>query len=227
MQRTGLLSFPRLAGFCSPVEEGTDVEEGTGVEAGSALKRAIPNVAGLVLGHGSGSGPDHPVLTAIAEQLAPLPVLRITFPYRALGGKRPPNPMPALVESFRSQRSGWAEALDLDPDSLLLGGRSLGARVASIDLAAGGSGCGLLAVSYPVHPPRAPLKLRTEHLHNLTVPSLWISGSRDPFGTPEELVAAAQCSAGPHDEVILEGGNHELQGLESQTAEAVSQWLLG
>ena len=50
----------------------------------------------------------------------------------------------------------------------------------------------------------------------------------DGSGTnPEELVAAAQCSAGPHDEVILEGGNHELQGLESQTAEVVSQWLLG
>jgi len=82
-------------------------------------------------------------------------------------------------------------------------------------------------ICYPLHPPGKPENLRTEHLPRLTVPCLFISGTKDPFGTPEELEAATATIAGPVTHVWLEGKRHDLKGADSTLATTVADWLRG
>ena len=84
---------------------------------------------------------------------------------------------------------------------------------------------GLVLISYPLHPPGKPDRLRVEHLPNLHVPCLFVTGTRDPFGTPEELEAAAATVPGPVTHVWIEGGRHDLKGADAQIAAAVVEWI--
>ena len=84
---------------------------------------------------------------------------------------------------------------------------------------------GLVLVSYPLHPPGKPEKLRTEHFPGIEVPCLFVSGTRDTFGTPEELEAATAAIPGAVTHVWLEGGDHGLRRKDAAVAEAVTGWL--
>ena len=86
---------------------------------------------------------------------------------------------------------------------------------------------GLALVSYPLHPPGRPDRLRTEHLPRLTVPCLFVHGTRDPFGSSAELEAATAQIPGPVTHVWIDGGRHELKGADRTVAEAVRDWLGG
>ena len=142
----------------------------------------------IVLAHGAGRGWDSPSLVAIAEGLARAGhrVVRFEFPYmvrrREDGTRRPPDRQPVLLETWR----GVIEALG--PDGLVIGGKSMGGRMASLVADECGV-AGLVCLGYPFHPPAKPEKLRTEHLAGLFTPTLIVQGDRDRFGTPGEVAS--------------------------------------
>ncbi|WPZ34660.1 alpha/beta fold hydrolase [Thalassobaculum sp. OXR-137] len=162
----------------------------------------------LVLAHGAGAPMDSPFMSAIAERIAARGhrVVRFEFDYmaerRTTGHRRPPERAPALLEQWR----GVIDRLG-GPDAVAIGGKSMGGRMASL-VAAETAVRGCLCLGYPFHPPGKPERLRTEHLARLRCPTLIVQGSRDPFGTKEE-VAAMGLPDGLEIEWI-EDGNHDL-----------------
>jgi len=148
----------------------------------------------LALAHGAGVGMDSPFMQAFAEGLAGhgLRVARFEFPYMAAtrrdGRRRPPNPRPTLL-------STWRAVVDVlgGPAGLLVGGKSMGGRMASL-LAAeleaeGRPATGVVCLGYPFHPPGKPDNVRLDHLRTLRAPTLIVQGTRDPFGTQDEVAA--------------------------------------
>ena len=95
----------------------------------------------------------------------------------------------------------------------------------SMAVAGGVPALGLVLVSYPLHPPGRPEKLRTEHLPQLGVPCLFVSGTRDAFATVDELEAASALVAGPVTHVWLDGGDHGLRRRDAEVAAAVAEWV--
>ena len=152
---------------------------------------AIDKPRTLVLAHGAGQGMDSPFMATMARLIAErgLQVVRFDLPYmarmRAEGGRRPPDPVPRLL-------AAWEAVLDalstrgLAPEDLLIGGKSLGGRMASL-IAAGRPVAGLVCLGYPFHPSGRPGHTRVEHLGSIQVPTLICQGDRDPFGRPEEV----------------------------------------
>ena len=194
----------------------------------------------LALWPGAGSSSEHPTLRALEEGLAPLPVARFDFPYRR-EGRRAPDRANKLIASLREDVAGMCERLGTTSDRIVLGGRSMGGRMASM-AAAGATGetrkgsepftdplpvAGLVLISYPLHPPGKPEKLRTEHLDRMRVPVLLISGDRDPFGSPDELAAAMAAVPGPVTAVTVAGAGHDLKGADELILAAVRDWLAG
>ena len=103
----------------------------------------------------------------------------------------------------------------------------MGGRICSMAVADGLPALGLVLISYPLHPPGRPDKARTEHLPRLGIPCLFVSGTRDAFGTPAELLAATATIPGPVEHVWLEGGDHGLRARDAAVAAAVVAWLEG
>ena len=83
----------------------------------------------------------------------------------------------------------------------------------------------LVLVSYPLHPPGQPDRKRVEHLPAITVPALFVHGTSDPFGTPDELLAATATITGPVTHVWIDGGRHDLKGADAKVASAASTFL--
>jgi predicted alpha/beta-hydrolase family hydrolase len=164
----------------------------------------------VVFAHGAGLGMDAPFMTAIAEGLAAkgCRVVRFEFPYmaerRASGKRRPPDRAPVLMETFTN---AIAQA-DAAPGGLVLAGKSMGGRMATM-LADGAGAAAVLVYGYPFHPPGKPEKLRTEHLETLKIPTLICQGTRDPFGTRDEVPAY---DLSPKIELCwLEDGEHSFR----------------
>ena len=183
-------------------------------------------VAGLVLTPGAGSSSDHPSLLAIEKAVKPLPVLRHDFPYRR-NGKKAPDRAPVLLADIVDAATAFAKRKKLDPASLVLGGRSMGGRICSMAVAEGLPAAGLVLISYPLHPPGKPENLRVEHLPKLDLPCLFISGTKDAFGTPKELEKATKKIPGPVTHVWIEGGAHDLKRADEQVATTVADWVAG
>jgi hypothetical protein len=188
-----------------------------------------PDGRGLVLTHGAGSNAGAPLLVAVAEELAAagITVLRSDLPFRQARPHGPPFPAAAAQD-----RAGLRRAVMLlrgrVPGKVFLGGHSYGGRQATMlaaeepDLAAG-----LLLLSYPLHPPKRPAEMRTAHFAQLSTPALFIHGTRDPFGSVEEMRAALQLIAGPHELVTIEGAGHDLggkRGAGRAAAAALAVW---
>jgi predicted alpha/beta-hydrolase family hydrolase len=183
-------------------------------------------VEGLVLAPGAGAGRDHSALAAMDRAASALgvAVTRLDFPYR-LAGRRAPDRAPVLVAAMVEGARTLAERTGIPPSHLALGGRSMGGRMGSMAVAEGLPAAGLVLVSYPLHPPGRPDRLRTAHFGAIGVPCLFVSGTRDAFGTPGELEAATSALAGPVTHVWLEGGDHGLRGRDEAVAGAVAAWL--
>ena len=103
----------------------------------------------------------------------------------------------------------------------------MGGRICSIAVADGFAALGLVLVSYPLHPPGRPDRLRTAHLSNLAVPCLFVSGTRDAFGAPDELEEATAQIPGPVTHLWIEGKDHGLRGVDDRVAAAVAEWVGG
>lgn len=184
-------------------------------------------IAGLVLFPGAGSSADHSSLVAVEDSLATLPVARIDFPYRR-AGRRIPDRAPVLLECVRVEVARFADTLGVDTGSLVIGGRSMGGRMCSMAVADEDDPltvAGLVLISYPLHPPGKPDKQRTEHLPRIGVPTLCVSGTRDAFGTPDELAAAFSGVAAPVTWEWIDRGRHELAGADESIARCVGSWI--
>jgi predicted alpha/beta-hydrolase family hydrolase len=191
-----------------------------------AQRRARGRARAALLFPGAGSGRDHPALVAIERALAPLPVVRADFPYRREGRKSPDRPA-KLVACVRDEAASLADAHGAEPGAVVLGGRSMGGRMCTLAVAEGLPAAGLVLVAYPLHPPGRPDRLRVEHFPDIAAPCLFVSGTRDPFGTPDELESHTSAIAGPVTHVWVDGGRHELKGADQEVAGAVARWVAG
>jgi predicted alpha/beta-hydrolase family hydrolase len=161
---------------------------------------------------------------AIEDAVAPMPVQRMDFPYRKAGRKAPDRP-PVLLAAVREEAEALIERAGVAPERLALGGRSMGGRMCSMAVAEGLPAAALVLISYPLHPPGRPETLRTAHLPQLEVPCLFVHGTRDPFGTPDELEAATATIPAPVTHEWIDGGRHDLKGADARVAATVAEWL--
>ena len=185
-------------------------------------RRVSTVVSGLLLTPGASAGRDHRTLVALEHAVSPLPVRRIDFPNRIAGSKAPDRPGPAVAH-LRAQADEFAAELGVPPGQIALGGRSFGGRMSSIAVAEGQPAAALVLLSYPLHPPGKPETLRTEHLPDVHVPVLAVSGERDPFGSPDELVAHLALVGGPLTTVFVPGDHSPTN--DSAVCAAVVEWL--
>ena len=193
-----------------------------GMQPGSDNKPTA--VAGLVLTHGAGGGADQHTLVALEEYLD-LPVRRVEFPYRR-EGRRFPDRAPKLIGTVRAEAEAFASDLGATTDRLVLGGRSMGGRMCSMAVAEGLPAAGLVLLSYPLHPPGKPEKLRVEHFSGMDVPTLLVNGDRDPFGTPEEFAAHIGSISGDVTVHWLEGQGHNPKPrVDAEIVAAVDSFL--
>ncbi|MGP0099077.1 MAG: alpha/beta fold hydrolase [Terriglobales bacterium] len=173
-----------------------------------------PNGDALVLTHGAGSNGSAPLLVAISESFAGdgYVVLRCDLPFRQ--ERRTGPPFPGKAERDRAGLRNAVAALRKNvAGRLFLGGHSYGGRQATMLCAEEPAlVSGLLLLSYPLHPPSKPEQLRTQHLPNLRTPSLFVQGTRDPFGSVEEMTEALRLIAAKTELMIVEGAGHDLGG---------------
>jgi predicted alpha/beta-hydrolase family hydrolase len=183
--------------------------------------------ATVLLYPGAGSDRGHPGLVAVERRLGRRSATeRHDFPYRK-EGRRPPDRAPKLMESIRADLAAIARRRG----PVVMGGRSMGGRMASMvaaDADAGGPVArlaGLVLICYPLHPPAKPEKLRIEHLPDIMVPCLFVSGTRDPFASPDELVEWTATIPARVEHVWIEGGRHDLKGADDAIAGAVADFV--
>jgi predicted alpha/beta-hydrolase family hydrolase len=188
-----------------------------------SARRRPTKPGALLLTPGAGADATHHTLVAIEEAVAPLPVARVDFPYRR-AGKKAPDRAPKAVACVREEVDALSAATGVKADRLVLGGRSYGGRMCSLAVAEGQPAAGLVLLSYPLHPPGKPENLRTEHFPELRLPCLFVSGERDPFGSPAEFDEAVKAIPGPVTQVWLPGG-HDPRNQDEAIAAAVKDWL--
>ena len=184
---------------------------------------ALFSLESLILTHGAGSNRNAPLLVALANVFGAdgAHVVRYDLPFRQERPHGPPRP----VEAARDREGLRMEVLKIretNPGRLWLGGHSYGGRQASI-LAAESPGLvdGLLLLSYPLHPPGKPAQLRTAHFPQLRTPAIFVHGSRDPFGSFEELRQAMALIAAETQLIELEGASHELGRNHAELAQRI------
>jgi predicted alpha/beta-hydrolase family hydrolase len=173
---------------------------------------AKANGDGLVLSHGAGSNAQSPFLIAIANEFAAagLVVLRCDLPYRQTRSYGPPGPGDAARDR-KGLKNAVAALRPLARRRVFLAGHSYAGRQSTMlcaeepDLVAG-----LLLLSYPLHPPRKPEQLRTQHLPSLRTPSVFVEGTRDPFASVEEMEAAIKLIPAKTELLKVEGAGHDL-----------------
>src|SRR5262245_36209622 len=184
----------------------------------------------FVCAHGAGGHKDDKAMLRLAAALEPLglEVIRFNFPYRDAGSPRI-DPMPVLKDAFLKRIP--------HKRPLIIGGRSMGGRVASM-LAAEGFECdGLLLAAYPLHPAKQPEKLRDAHLPKIRCPVLCLNGTRDSLCRRDLMEAALGKVTAKWDMHWLEGADHSFHVLKSsgrtdaevdaEVAEAARRWVTG
>jgi len=190
------------------------------------------STAVLVCAHGAGGHKDDAGMLRLARALEPagLEVVRFNFPYRDAGSRRI-DPMPVLKEAFQKK----IQQIDAKGKRLVIGGRSMGGRVASM-LAAEGFQCdGLLLAAYPLHPAGEPEKLRDAHLAAIRCPVLCLNGTRDALCRRDLMERTLAGLGGNWTMRWLEGADHSFRVLKSsgrteaqvdaEVTEAARRWL--
>ena len=179
---------------------------------GSIHRSEAANSDGLILTHGAGANCQSALLTALADTFAAagFTVLRCDLPFRQVRPYGPPRPgdsardregLKAAVAALRKEVSG----------RIFLGGHSYGGRQSTM-LAADEPQLvsGLLLLSYPLHPPRKPEQVRTQHLPRLQTLAMFVHGTRDPFGSIEEMERALRLIPAKHLLMPVHGAGHDL-----------------
>lgn len=204
-----------------PVEEAL----GDAMIAG-VLHMPTEPVAAFAFAHGAGGNMGSPMLRLVAEQLSErrVAVLRYNLPYRVKRPSGPPHRSSAVLD-----RQGIALAArflrNQTTGPVLIGGHSYGGRQSSMLAAENPTAAdGLVLFSYPLHPPGKPERSRTSHLPELTIPTVFVHGDRDPFGSLEELQAAIEMIPSPTRLLPIAGTGHDLGAGKKQwvAADAVT-----
>jgi hypothetical protein len=169
----------------------------------------------VLLAHGAGADMHAATLTTVADALADakVPSLRFNFPYKAMARRAPDRP-PVLEAAVREAAGELARMAKVPPERIVGGGRSMGGRICSM-VAADDGALGLVLLGYPLHPPGRPERLRVEHFARLRMPALFVSGTRDAFGTPAELRRHTKKIKGPVSFHWIETGDHGFKPLKS------------
>ena len=179
----------------------------------------------VVLAHGAGAPMDSPFMDAFAHGLAAAGprVVRFEFAYmrarRTEGKRKGPDRAPVLLEAWRSVIAGLG-----DPGTLVIGGKSMGGRIASMVADEAGVK-GVVALGYPFHPPGKPERTRTDHLEPMRTPTLIVQGTRDSLGKPEEVAGYALSKAiRVH---WLEAGDHSFKPTKASGRTLEQNWQEG
>jgi uncharacterized protein len=186
-----------------------------------------PSGDGLILTHGAGGNAQSGLLVALAEAFvdAGFTVLRCDLPFRQVRPYGPPRPGDAARDRA-GLRNAVAAMKKLAPRRVFLGGQSYGGRQASMLLADENLADGLLLLSCPLHAPAKPDQLRTQHLPKLHVPTLFVHGTRDPFGSIEEIESARKLIPAQTQLLIVEGAGHDLGFKGKKKYEDLPQIIL-
>jgi len=208
-----------------------------GNETTSAVHDPAPNGDGstvFVCAHGAGGNMTDKSMLTVARALGSrgLSVVRFNFLYKEKRSSRP-DPMPKLKETTEAVVARVRS--ELGPKTLIIGGRSMGGRAASM-LAADGFECsGLLLLAYPLHPPGKPDQLRDAHLPSIRVPVLCVNGTRDPFCTVNLMKGVLERVTAPWQMLWLETADHSFHVLKSsgktdaqvmsEVADAAEKWV--
>lgn len=196
--------------------------------------------ATLILAHGAGAPQTHPFMTAFGRGLSSrgLRVVTFNFPYMERR-RRYPDPGRRLEACYRAVIADVRKRQANARSRLLVGGKSMGGRIAT-QVVAQDTGVeaslgvdGLVLLGYPLHPPGRPDKLRDAHLPSIAAPMLFVQGSRDTFGTPDELrPVLAGCALA--ELFVVEGGEHSFKvrgknapseaEIHSTVQDAVIEW---
>jgi len=166
----------------------------------------------LILAHGAGAGQTSDFMTSFAATLAARGLNVVTFNFLYMEqGRRVPDAsqkleacFEAVVTAVRKRNNG----------PLIIGGKSMGGRIASQLASSGVEASGLLLLGYPLHPPGKPPQMRTKHLPAILCPMLFVQGARDPFGTPDELRPVLAKLKGRSELYVVEGGDHSFKVLK-------------
>jgi predicted alpha/beta-hydrolase family hydrolase len=199
----------------------------TGGVRGMLHRPGSPNGDAILLTHGAGSNANAPLLVALAGVFADAGflVLRYDLPFRYAGSKGPLNAA-AQARDREGILRAVSEMRKLAKGKIIAGGHSYGGRQTATaaadhpDMAAG-----LLLLSYPLHPPDKPQQLRTDFFPKLQTPALFVHGSRDPFGSMEELRAALRLIPAKTDLLAVEGAGHDLKAA-ARMGEDIRQRML-
>jgi predicted alpha/beta-hydrolase family hydrolase len=183
--------------------------------------------AAIVLAHGAGAPQTHPWMIAIARALSDRAFDVVTFNFLyAEAKRRAPDRSDALEATWRAVVAAVRVREDVAHRRLYLGGKSMGGRIATQVAAGGAVGAlgGLVLLGYPLHPPGKPHQLRAAHLPHVSAPMLFIQGSRDTFGTPDELEPIVRGLCPGSRLFVVEGGDHSL-GLPKSKGQSWEQRL--
>jgi predicted alpha/beta-hydrolase family hydrolase len=194
----------------------------------------------VILGHGAGSNQSNPAIVRFAGALAARGFDAVTFNFLYSERRRGlPDPNAKLELCWRKMMQAFRDGvLIAQGAALVIGGRSMGGRIASQVVAADPAGiAGLLLLGYPLHPPGQPQKLRTRHLPGIRIPTLFVQGARDAFGTPDELSPVIRGIEGPARLFVVEGADHSLkvpkkaplsqEQVDKLVLDTVEPWLRG
>ena len=193
----------------------------------------------IILGHGAGANQLHPFMRLFASGLAARGLDALTFNFIYMEhGRRVPDPKAKLEACYRAVIEAAREHKKLKGNRLVIGGKSMGGRIASQVAANEGGGdkiTALVFLGYPLHPPGKPDQLRDAHLKDIPAPMLFIQGSRDAFGTEHELRAVIKRLHLPATLLAIEGGDHSLkvpkragipqEQIYESTMDEISGWV--
>jgi predicted alpha/beta-hydrolase family hydrolase len=198
--------------------------------------RATEARAALVLAHGAGAPQTHPWMVSVARAFCERGLDVVTFNFLYMDARRRmPDRNDVLEATWRAAVDAVRARDDVAHRRLFIGGKSMGGRIAT-QVAAGDAFdvCGLVLLGYPLHPPGKPTQLRVAHLPRVRAPMLFVQGSRDPFGSPEELAPVVDGLAPGARLYVVEGGDHsltppkrsgeKLDGVIARVAEEVARF---
>jgi predicted alpha/beta-hydrolase family hydrolase len=192
----------------------TEIEFDVGGAATSALRYVVPDAkATLMLGHGAGAPQRHPWMVAVAHTIAGRGLEVVTFDFLYTHAKRRVPDRPDVLEAtWRAAVAALRAEDKTRARRVFVGGKSMGGRIATMVASQGGFGeiGGIVLLGYPLHPPGQPAKLRVAHLPKVTVPMLFVQGSRDTFGSPAELAPFVDSLPAGGRIFAIEGGDHSL-----------------
>lgn len=184
-----------------------------------------PRGDAILLTHGAGVNSDAPLLVSLARKFseAGYLALRYDLPFRQLRPKGPPVPS-ASARDRDGVREAVAALRPLAPGRIIAGGHSYGGRQTAMAAAEqGGLADALLLLSYPLYPPGQPNKKRTSFFGDLRTPALFVHGTKDPFGSPEELREAVSAIPARTDVLVVEGAGHDLKRAAGLTVEILER----